>query len=488
MSYLGHSNYGIALAMLAALKHDGKAFCSTFKVGTTHESRKIHGLRIYGGRLRTPRAVLIVGGAHAREMIPPESVLLFAWKICRSYANGNDITFGGKTYPASIVALLVESLEIIVVPLANPDGRAWVETADQNWRKNRRPPPAPGGCRGADTNRNYDFLFSSGLGTSTSPCAYEVYRGPNAQSEPEVKALRDLIDRQPNIRGVLDVHSYTGLILYPWGDDQNQSTNAAMSFLNPTFDGLRGIKGDNYREHILSSDWKWYQETAARMRDGAHEVAQRTYVPTQGIDLYATSGTLSDYAYSRHLAEQAFPKILGMAVEIGFASDGQFRPTGNAAKVVRDEGVVLIIEFCLAMICTGDAVLSSSRAARKFSDELRSLRAELKESPAGQRYVEWSTSLAGRILVSLADPHVAKELPGLVKEFRAWWNAKNQPLSDEAAKLAGDFLATLRKRGPAELAPAIDAFMADIERMTGNPASKAIRTIRAKPKSARTTS
>ena len=485
MSYLNHASYGAALGMLAALRHNGKVFCSTFNVGTTHEGRSIHGLRIYNGRVTTPRAVLIVGGAHAREMIPPEAVLLFASKVCNSYADGSDISFGNKSYPAAIVSLLVESLEIIVVPLANPDGRAFVETSDQNWRKNRRQGSTPEACRGVDTNRNYDFLFDSGLGTSNAPCDYQVYRGPTVHSEPEVKAIRDLINRRPNIRGVLDVHAFTGLILYPWGDDQNQSTNAAMSFLNPAFNGLRGVKNDGYREHILAGDWKWYQETAIRMRDRVKEVAQRTYVAQQGIDLYATSATLTDYAYSRHLANQSLPKILGMAIEIGFGSDGGFRPMGAAAQTVRNEGVVLIIEFCLALICTGDAVLSTAGAPAAVFQKFRSIRQELRKSPAGRRYVDWSTSLAGETFLRLADPTVAKQLPGLVKDFRKWWSSSDMLLSKRVADKAAKFVHTLRKRESREFGVAIDAFLADIERMTGKPACEAIRTIRAKPKSRR---
>jgi Zinc carboxypeptidase len=479
MSYLNHKDYGAALGMLAALRVNGQPFCWTFKVGTTYLRKPIYGLRIHGGRARPRRAVLIVGGAHAREMIPPEAVLLFAWKVCKSYVTGKGFSLGNKTYPAGIATLLVEALQLIVVPMLNPDGREWVETTDQNWRKNRRPGAT---CRGVDINRNYDFLFTSGLGTSTSPCNYEVYRGPSANSEWEVRAIRNLIDSSPNIRGILDVHSFRGSILYPWGDDQNQSTNSNMNFMNPAFDGQRGIKNDSYKEHIVSKDWRWYEETAIRMRDRVKEVAGRTYIAQQTIDLYGVgiSANLVDYPYSLHLTNTARPKIMSMAVEIGFESDGRFWPSGAAAQTVRNEGAVLIVEFCLAMMCAGDAVLSSAAAVGSMADELRSMREELRESSAGRRYVEWSESLGGEIMLRLLDSAVARDISEVLKDFRKWWKRRDTALDDGAAQRTTRLLLNLRKRGSREFKNAINAAIADVERMKGKPASATVSVIRAR--------
>lgn len=220
------------------------------------------------------------------------------------------------------------------------------------WRKNRRP-HTNSSCVGVDLNRNYDFLFASGLHTSSEPCTYDNYRGPSAHSEPEVRGILNLLDAHDNIRGVLDVHSYTGTILYPWGDDENQSSDPSMTFANPVWDGKRGIPGDVYKEHIVGKDRGWYVRTARQMRDRAKDVAGRTYTTQQGFHLYQLpiSAILNDYSYSRHLSNASQPKILSMAVEIGFGSDGGFRPTlGHVAEMVRNEGAVLVSEFCLAIM------------------------------------------------------------------------------------------------------------------------------------------
>ena len=49
------------------------------------------------------------------------------------------------------------------------------------------------------------------------------------------------MDRYPTTRFFTDVHSFSELILYPWGDDDNQSTAPAQNFANPAFDRRRGL-------------------------------------------------------------------------------------------------------------------------------------------------------------------------------------------------------------------------------------------------------
>lgn len=484
MSYLSLSSYAAALRDIAALRYDSRRFCSFINIGRTHEGRAINGLRIYNGTSRTPRAALIIGGVHAREMIPPEAVLLFARSLCDAYATETGFSFGGRSYTSGVAKLLVEAMEIIIIPVVNPDGRAYVESTDVSWRKNRRPAVASSSCVGTDLNRNYDFLFNSGLGTSTSPCSYQVYRGPSAHSEQETRAIRDFLDANAHIRGLLDVHSYTGLILYPWGDDTNQSSDLAMNFQNPAFDGQRGTRTSapdrTYKEYMRSRDWLWYRNTANTMRDGVFEVAGRNYTAQQSFDLYATSGTVKDYAYSRHITAAGSPKILSMTVEIGFYNDGQFRPAEPIAQTIRHEGATLITEFCIAIMCAGDAVLNTTAAASALGADLRDMRTKMADSSAGRRYVDWSTALAGEVIMRVANPSVAKQMAPLTKYFAKWWAAKDMKLGDDIAAQATEFLSSQRKGASKELLVALDAFTADIERMRGKPASAALRTIRAK--------
>ena len=52
--------------------------------------------------------------------------------------------------------------------------------------------------------------------TSSHVPSDETYVGPRAFSEPETRAVRDLIARD-RFSGAITYHSYSQLILYPWG-------------------------------------------------------------------------------------------------------------------------------------------------------------------------------------------------------------------------------------------------------------------------------
>ena len=39
----------------------------------------------------------------------------------------------------------------------------------------------------------------------------------------------------------MDIHSAAGHVLFNWGDDNNQLNDPSMQFLNPAWDGQRGI-------------------------------------------------------------------------------------------------------------------------------------------------------------------------------------------------------------------------------------------------------
>ena len=102
------------------------------------------------------------------------------------------------------------------------------------WRKTRSYNRGSG-CRGTDPNRNWGYKW--GLkGASTNPCDgnesffrnfgltknfSETYRGPQAFSEPETRAVRDFIlSRKYELQMYLTLHSYGQMFLYPWGYDR----------------------------------------------------------------------------------------------------------------------------------------------------------------------------------------------------------------------------------------------------------------------------
>ena len=114
-------------------------------------------------------------------------------------------------------------------------------------------------------------------------------------------------------------------MLYPWGDDHNQTSDPSMSFMNPAWDGKRGIRGDVYRDYIPPGRLVELQTAAAVVRDGIWAVRGQSYVSKQGFDLYPTSGTSEDWAFAREFEVPARGKLTGMVIE--FNKNIDFFPT-----------------------------------------------------------------------------------------------------------------------------------------------------------------
>lgn len=368
------------------------------------EGRVVKALRVAGGsgagsEPDSRTGVLFVGGMHARELINPETLVEFALRLCTARANNTGLAFGPKTYSATDVQLAVDGLSIIILPMANPDGRNYclVPGGDAMWRKNRAPNPGLP-CMGVDLNRNTSFLWGSGIGTSTNSCS-DIFKGPSAFSEPETRNVRWLIDSFPGLDCMVDVHSYSELVLYPWGDDQNQTTDPNQNFQNPAFDGQRGTPGNNYKEYIPSADLSAHQAMGNRIRNGIAAVRGRNYTVEQSIDLYPTTGTWHDYAYSRKFVETGRRRILGFTLETAL----QFQP-GDAEKAeVISETQAGLMECLFQTLCPAESVQVMSASQTFALQALRDFRDQrMLASAKGQRLAETYRRHAGEVVNLLA--------------------------------------------------------------------------------------
>ncbi|MFN8062468.1 MAG: M14 family zinc carboxypeptidase [Vicinamibacterales bacterium] len=215
---------------------------------------------------------------------------------------------------------------------------------------------------GVDINRNYDFLwdyrrhFHPSAAAATSLASDrpsdETYHGRFAFSEAESRNVAWVFDQFPRVRWYMDIHSAVGDVLFNWGDDDNQLTDPSMQFLNPAWDGKRGIVGDSaYREWILETDYGKVSHVASRVARAMITVGGRSCRPLQAVGLYPTSGASDDYAYSRHRADAGRNKAYGFTMEFGYPTN--FYPTlSEYHDNLRDTGAGLM-EFCLAAFDAG---------------------------------------------------------------------------------------------------------------------------------------
>jgi carboxypeptidase T len=369
MPYLNVNEVESALTVAAAPPNDG--FTKLIKLPhKTWEKRECHAIKIASTEATGRCGVYLLGGIHAREWGSPDILINFVEKITKAYRTNAGLAFGTKTFTAQSIQDIVTTLDLIVFPQANPDGRNYSMTVDPLWRKNRRPAPASSpNAVGVDVNRNYDWLWNyplhyspqAAIASSTTPSS-EVYIGPSPASEPETRNVVSIYEKYPSVAYFMDVHSFSEDILYPWGDDDDQVTDPNQGFLNAAYDGLRGVLDGSgnpqagvYRAYVDPSDQATEVSIGNRMRNAIQAVRGRTYKVLQSASgLYVTSGTSDDYAYSRHIASPGTGKVLGYTLEWGPYNPadvaGSFHPPYTEMAQIINEVTAGLVEFCVAVV------------------------------------------------------------------------------------------------------------------------------------------
>ncbi len=379
------STVGAIEAELARLATDHADLCTrSVAPNRSHEGRSISYVTISGAAGGRP--VFITGGIHAREWAPPDVLLTLLDRLLRAYEGGADLVVPGFTdtapardiaYPevtigAADVKRVVERLELSVLALINPDGRAFSQSSAANamWRKNRRPPAGAGSpCRGVDLNRNFDLAWDFeryyddagdvAVSASNDPCDFQVYVGPAALSEPESQNVASIL-RDRRVEFYVDVHSFSRLILLPWGMDSNQTSDPAQNFRNPAFDGRRdGGLGGAYGEFIPQELLAEHIRIGTAMHDAILEGAgsdpraraRSDYTVQPGLALYPTTGTASDYAASLQFVDDPpAERIIAYTLEIGMDTDGEggFQPVPAIYPKIEREVHLALMAFLSA--------------------------------------------------------------------------------------------------------------------------------------------
>ena len=189
-------------------------------------------LKLTNSAIAGPKPKLFVNSAiHAREYTTAPLNLEFARWLVNGYGVNADATW------------ILDHHEVHLMLQTNPDGRKQAETG-LSWRKNTNQAycGATSNTRGADLNRNFSFTFNltGGVGSSSDQCNL-TYRGTSPASEPETQAIEGYVrSLWPDQRGLnqgdaaprtnsgihIDLHSYSQLVLWPWGTTNNPSGNA----------------------------------------------------------------------------------------------------------------------------------------------------------------------------------------------------------------------------------------------------------------------
>ena len=243
---------------LHQLAEDQPEIAELREIGRSLENRAIWALRI-GERHGSEHKLLFMGCHHAREWVSVEVAYLLAEHLVKNAGQ------------APVMDWLQRG-ELWVAPMVNPDGHEFSRTSNRLWRKNRR--PNPDGSVGVDPNRNYGYMWGTlDVNTSSHVPHDETYVGPRAFSEPETRAVRNLVAREL-FGGIITYHSFSQLILYPWGYTDKPAPDAVSGL------GMAGL--------------------AEEMRQLIHNVHGSTYTPEQSSQLYPTAGDTTDWTYGEY--------------------------------------------------------------------------------------------------------------------------------------------------------------------------------------------
>jgi hypothetical protein len=232
-------------------------------VGTSYQGRDIMAVKISDnvGTDESEPEVLFTHHQHAREHLTVEMAVYLLHLFTDNYGSDSRITN------------LVNTREIWILPDLNPDGGEYdIATGSyRSWRKNRQPNSGTSNV-GTDLNRNWAYQWGC-CGGSSGSTSSSTYRGPSAESAPEVRVVANfvrsrVIGGRQQIKAAIDFHTYSQLILWPYG----------FTFS----DTATGLNQDDRNAHATL---------------GMNMASTNGYTPEQSSDLYIADGTINDWLW-----------------------------------------------------------------------------------------------------------------------------------------------------------------------------------------------
>jgi hypothetical protein len=168
---------------------------------------------------------------------------------------------------------LVQSRDIWIMPVANPDGYQYSFTNERLWRKTRSPQAS--GAFGVDMNRNHSVNWGLDQQGSSPDPRSDIFRGPSPASEVEVRNIEAFHVAHPPVIA-MSYHTYAGLLIHAPGAVYGQLPADA-----PVYRALAGT-------HMKSA-----------VTDRLPGSIKAEYAPGPGWSLYTTNGEYTDYASER---------------------------------------------------------------------------------------------------------------------------------------------------------------------------------------------
>ncbi|MEU3850462.1 M14 family metallopeptidase [Streptomyces sp. NPDC029554] len=276
-----YHNYAEMTSAINTIVSANPSIASQRVIGKSYQGRNIVAIKI-SDNVATDESepeVLFTHHQHAREHLTVEMALYLLRELTSDYGSDSRVTN------------MVNNREIWIVPDINPDGGEYdIATGSyRSWRKNRQP-NSGSSYVGTDLNRNWNYRWGC-CGGSSGSTSSETYRGTAAESAPEVKVVADfvrsrVVGGRQQIRAGVDFHTYSELVLWPFGYTYSDTTTGMTADDNAAFKAV-----------------------------GQKMAASNGYTAEQSSDLYITDGSIDDYLWGVH-------KIFGYTFEMYPRSGG----------------------------------------------------------------------------------------------------------------------------------------------------------------------
>jgi len=261
-----YHDYAELTAVVNKVVADHPTIARKISIGRSYEGRDLMAVKISDNVATDENEPEIVFNSqqHAREHLTVEMAIYLLNLFTDSYGSDSRVTN------------VVNTRELWIIPTVNPDGSEYdIATGSyRSWRKNRQPNSGSSAV-GTDLNRNWAYQWGCCGGSSGLPSS-STYRGPSAFSAPETAAFRNFVNSRvvggvQQIKANIDFHSYSELVLWPFGYTYNNTAP--------------GMTTDQYN-------------TFATI--GQQMANLNGYTPQQSSDLYITDGDSLDWMWGQH--------------------------------------------------------------------------------------------------------------------------------------------------------------------------------------------
>jgi carboxypeptidase T len=323
-----YHNYKELEADLRSLASRAPDLVSLFSIGKSNLGKDLWAVRLTKGASgQAPSSkpgIVFLGTHHAREHLSTEVPLKLAQYLVEN-----------REQPE--IAKLLDTRDIYIIPMVNPDGVEYDIEGGRYHMHRKNMAKNSDGTTGVDLNRNYAWGWGGG-GASPDP-GDDTYRGPAAFSEPETKAVKAFVEARPNLKVLLSYHTFSELILYPWGGSNDPipdaKPRAAFIAMAQEMAKMNGYTPEQSSDLYIATgdtcDWAWgakgiyaftFELTPKSMWDGG-------FYPGAGVDQRVFQANLRPALYLIDLSDDPLRASHGPTA---FAAAAEPKKHGETAQ------------------------------------------------------------------------------------------------------------------------------------------------------------